>query len=153
MKIYSYIASGLILAGILSAFLITEIKGDYYTITTREIYDISVKQEIIINSSDLEDYSGSCLIIRISDKSGEKLTYNSGSEISIEPSELLLRKNRKMYANSPGMLVLASDNMANSAKAWIILSRKGYENVKILDIDADESFKYSFQPDSTARLK
>lgn len=153
MKKYLYIISGVILAGILVGFLFTEFKGDYYTLTPREVHNISTKQEIIINSADLEKYSGAYLLIHITDKPEEKITNNSDKEIYIKPSELLLRKNRKIYANSPGMLVLASDNMANSVKAWIILSRKGYENLQILDNDSNENFKYTFQPDTTAGLK
>ena len=153
MKQYWYILSGAFLAGIILLILTDKNKEDYYTVTTEDVHRISTSQELLINSNDLKKYYGSSLLIHLAVKPEKDFLATSDKEIYIESSDLLKRKNRKIYANSPGLLVLVSEDIEIAAKAWTIMSRKGYENIRIMDNNTNESFKYSFQPDSIAGPK
>ncbi len=153
MKPNWYIISSIFLSGILLLILAVEIKGDYYKISTEEVHRISTREELLIHATELKKYAESPLIIHISDSIETDNSSDSDQEIYIMPSDLLKRKNRKLYATSPTLLVLSSEDIEISAKAWVVLSRKGYRNIKILDDTTNEIFNYSFQPDSIAGPK
>ncbi len=149
MKKYGFILSSVFLAGIILLILVVEIREDYYTLTTEEVHDISVRQELVITSTELKKYQASSLLVHLCGKSENDNFSASDQEISINPSDLLLRKYRKLYAKNQGVLILSSEDIETAAKAWVILNRKGYRVIKILDDKANEKINYSFQPDST----
>ena len=68
--------------------------------------------------------------------------------------KILDRENRDVLDQTKGNLILYSDDVATSSKAWVILNQLGYKNLLILTSNANtEELKYKFQPDTTARLE
>lgn len=74
--------------------------------------------------------------------------------VQIPFDKLLDKENRKILNDASGDLILYSDDIATTSKAWVILNQLGYQNILILTSEENpEDLKYKFQPDTTARLE
>jgi hypothetical protein len=60
----------------------------------------------------------------------------------------------QILKNTNSKIVLVSDNVSQSEKAWVILSQLGIKNLFVLSTHENpEEFKYKFQPDTGAKLE
>lgn len=76
------------------------------------------------------------------------------ASVYIPFEQLLDKTNQKKLAELNGKILLFSENINESAKAWVLLNQLGFDNVFILsEEDNPEALKYEFQPDTTARLE
>ncbi len=149
MKNYWYILSGLLFLAIIIGIIVFESKGNYYKVSTEEIYKATLNSEIALNTEALNNQSKSILLVDLSEDKEEDESLTSEINIlNIKPSDLLKPANRKLFKNHSGLIVLQSDNKAIATKAWVLLSRVGFSNIKIRSEEVGESLKYTFQPDT-----
>jgi hypothetical protein len=88
------------------------------------------------------------LIIDLDDR-GSLIKSRPEQTINIPFRSLLQTNGRKMIRTHKGPILLYSEDMAVTAKAWMLLSQMGYRNLFILTGDADnEVMKYEFRPDT-----
>ncbi|MCF6334015.1 MAG: rhodanese-like domain-containing protein [Draconibacterium sp.] len=76
------------------------------------------------------------------------------NSINIPFENILYNTNRKLLNNAKGKIVLFSDDISRSSKAWVILNQLGFENIYIFQsLKNNEVFKYKFQPGTMAKLE
>lgn len=148
-NIYIYTVTALLLI-LVSLIFIRERKGNYYTLTAEEVHQLSLNNSLYIHPEDIHSYDNS-LTIKILEESEIK-SESSENHLQIYPAELLQHDIRKKIKNYSGTILLKSNNEILLANAWYILSRKGFENIKIAGFQKEELL-YKFQPDSSAGLK
>ena len=140
-----YILIGTAFLALVLFILFHEIKGNYYQISAEDSHAISFNEDILINSEDLDMLDKETLIIFLSDN--KENTAVSGSQIkkiNIVPADLLKRSNIRLYKKHSEPIIIESDNIAIAARAWVILSRKGFKNIKIVDDSDNEKFTGNF---------
>lgn len=82
------------------------------------------------------------------------ITKRFNSLIHIPFNELLKKENQKQLKEIKDTLILFSENISTSSKAWVILNQLGYSNVYILETEENnEVFKFKFQPDTIVGLE
>ena len=150
MKKNTYLIAGVIFCILIALILLREFKGNYYRVSAEEAYKISRNGNIFITPTSLDTLKDVSLIIVLSEKSDDidSLSGNHFKILNVRPSELLKWKNRRQFKNISGSIILQAENLRLATNAWVILSRRGYKNIKILDGDSNEEFKYTFQPDT-----
>lgn len=105
-----------------------------------------------ISVSELEALENSYLIIDLR----EEITNSNQIQKSVHiPFENILEKtNWELLENSESDILLYANDLAVSAKAWVILNQLNFENVYILSEEENpEVLKYKFQPDTMVRLE
>lgn len=127
---------------------IREINGNYFKASISEIHQQSLNDITYTNFNELTNES-TVIHLTPSEPSNLKLQLNKASVIYIKANELLSKENKKVLKNINGDIILFSDDIQISTNAWVILSRLGYENVRLLVEMNDETF----QPDISAGLK
>lgn len=142
MKKHWYIISAIIFTALIISIIIQETKGDYFRLSTEEVFDLSLNKELFINDDAIAQLKTKPLIINLNNtEEGEGNIYsNKVKTISIKPSELLKRENRKHYKNNQ-TIILWSDDFKQATYAWVILSRKAYKNVVIYSNNSKQDFK------------
>jgi hypothetical protein len=106
----------------------------------------SINKSNLINPNRLNTLQGA-LVVDISDKGG--LLKNFPGTINIPAKSLLDKTYQKKLRSHNGALVLVSDDIAVSAKMWMLLSQMGFSELYILTDGADnEVLKYKFRPDT-----
>ena len=74
--------------------------------------------------------------------------------VNIPFKSLLEKPNRKLLEGTKGEIVLYSQDISTSSKAWVILNQLDFKDVFILQNEENsEVFKYKFQPDTSAKLE
>nr|WP_319510857.1 rhodanese-like domain-containing protein [uncultured Draconibacterium sp.] len=76
------------------------------------------------------------------------------NSVMIPFDQLLEKENKEKLTSLDGKILLYSNNIATSSKAWVILNQLEFEEVYVLsDEENPEELKYKFQPDTTIRLE
>jgi len=84
----------------------------------------------------------------------ELFTNRFNSSINVPFNELLEKEMQKKLRETKDTLILFSENISTSSKAWVILNQLGFSNVYILETEENnEVFKYKFQPDTSVGLE
>ena len=107
----------------------------------------------LIMLNKFRELTTSYLLIELGSESKHD-TLHFQHSIKIPFEKLLDEPNRKILDKTEGTLILYSDEMALTSKAWIILNQLGYKNLLILTSEENpEELKYKFQSDTTAGLE
>ncbi|WP_340111619.1 hypothetical protein [Maribellus mangrovi] len=76
------------------------------------------------------------------------------NSVVIPFDQLLQKENKEKLASLDGKILLYSNDIATSSKAWVILNQLEFDSIYILsDEENPEHLKYKFQPDTTIRLE
>jgi hypothetical protein len=104
-------------------------------------------ETIVVTNAQLEKLTGNTLLVDLSEQ-GNLLKDDQGV-IHMRASAILEQENQRKLRDHEGIIVLASEDRALSARIWMLLSQMGYENLFILDDGAgNDVLKYKFQPDT-----
>lgn len=153
MKKHWYIISGLLFSAIIIGVIILESQGNYYKVSIDKIYTATLNNKVVLSNEALTNHKKSILFVYLSEGIEEDdAISNEIIRVNILPSDLLNTENRKRFNNHSGIIVLQSEDTAISVKAWVLLSRVGFSNVKILNDSAEESLKYTFQPNTITEM-
>ena len=76
------------------------------------------------------------------------------NSVVIPFDQLLETESKEKLTSLDGKILLYTNNIATSSKAWVILNQLEFEEVYVLsDEENPEVLKYKFQPDTTIRLE
>ncbi len=96
---------------------------------------------------ELENLKQPFVVVNISSiATDSNLRFNS---IQIPLEKLLEKENRGKLENTQGKILLFSEDISVSTKAWVILNQLNFDNVFILVQENPEVLKYKFRPDTT----
>ena len=132
-----------------------------FRISDQNVFKESVKtaMEVTQNNSNIikpgkfRELKSAYLVIQLGSES-QPDSFQFQSSVKIPFERLLDKVNREILDKTKGTLILYSDEIAISSKAWIILNQLGYKNILILTAEENpEELKYKFQPDTTAGLE
>ncbi len=144
-----YLLAGVIFCLFIALIFMREYNGNYYRVSAEEAYQISLNRNIFMTPASLDTLNEGSLMISLSEKSdNDALPEHHLKIMHIVPTELLIWKNRRQFNNLTGSIVLQSKNLRSATNAWVILSRRGYRNIRILDENSNEELKYAFQRDT-----
>ena len=137
--------SGAIILTLLVFIYIDESKGNYYKKSVADTYTLLVNSDINISEGELKAAGPEILRINLFFE-GEESEQNN--PISILPENLLDRKFVKQLKKHKGTIVIVSEDAGLAAHTWLILTRKGFDNIKILRVTENETLKYTFEPET-----
>lgn len=145
MKKKYYLYTTAIIALLLVFVFVNEYRNDYYTLSVEEAHELLEKSEINVSEQQILSESQALLRVNIKlavdDKGVCTITEN---KVTISIERLLDRKFIKQLKKHDGMIVLEADNPALAVNAWLMLTRKGVTNIKLLDYKKNEELHYTF---------
>ncbi|WP_321369162.1 hypothetical protein [uncultured Draconibacterium sp.] len=103
--------------------------------------------ETTFSSQDLSELKESYHIVEL-DTENQRFQ----NSVVIPFNQLLEKENKEKLASLDGKILLYSNDISMSSKAWVILNQLEFEEVYVLSDEANpEELKYKFQPDTTIR--
>ena len=115
--------------------------------------ELATQGKNILSLENINALTSGFIIINLDSPESYKASQFKNSK-NIPFNNLLEKENRGIFENIAGEIILYSDDISTSSKAWVVLNQLGYKNVYILqNKDSNEVLKYKFQPDTTARLE
>ena len=149
MKKKYYIFSGSIILILLVFLSLREFNGNYYKMSVKDAYAILIKTDINISAEELKETGSSVLKVHIVLGTSENEAFSEeDDQITVPAANLLDSRFLKRIGNDKGTIVIVSEDVELATHAWIILTRKGFENIKISDFSKDEKLNYTFQPET-----
>lgn len=74
--------------------------------------------------------------------------------VNVPFNNLLDKPNRKLLEDTNEKIILYSEDIATSSKAWVILNQLDFKDIFILQTEGNtDVLKYKFQPDTLAKLE
>ena len=149
MKKIRYIISAAIFVMLIIFIVSKKVKDNYYTLDTEKVYSMTIDSSVIVNKNGLSRFAGDPVIVSLSepDKPTDTALINFTVRY-VKPADLLSRENKNFYKKNNAPILLYSDDESLAAQAWVILTKKGFKNLYVLDMNARENLNYSFQPES-----
>jgi len=148
MKRY-YIYSGAIITILLIFVFIHEYKGNFYTRSLEDTYALLQTQDINISGDELDAAGPTVLELDIvyNDIENNEIKKAEGC-ITVPTAKLLDQQFLKQLEQHKGMIVIVTKDVALAVHSWLILTRKGVDNIKILELANNEVLNYSFEPET-----
>ena len=110
---------------------------------------LKTSTEITVSAQDLSELKESYHIVEL-DTENQRFQ----NSVVIPFNQLLEKENKEKLASLDGKILLYSNDISMSSKAWVILNQLEFEEVYVLSDEANpEELKYKFQPDTTIRLE
>ena len=150
---------------ILIAVIIKSFNRNEFGVDVRNVHQMT-----LVDSSFLLPFpekGSDLLLIDIRDRN-EFMAGHSEEAINIPFRNILNKENRDFFSTHKKDMVIYSDDIAESARAWSFLRQLGCQNIYIAEtsgewfqkhfgdhdtLGGNEVFKYKFQPDTTIRLE
>ena len=149
MKKIRYIISAAIFVMLIILIVSKKVKDNYYTLDTKKVYSMTIDSSVIVNKNGLSRFSGDPVVVSLSEPDKPADTaLNNFTVRYVKPADLLSRENKNFYKKNNGPILLYSDDESLAAQAWVILTKKGFKNLYVLDMNERENLNYSFQPES-----
>lgn len=139
-----YIISGLILLTLLVFVIIYESKGNYYTKSVEDAYALLFHSDINLDSGELQASAKDLLKVNVVLEGEENELKN---HLTIRSENLMEKQFLKRLKQHKGDIAIVSEDLGLAAHAWVILTRKGFDNIKVKGINENETMKYTFEPD------
>ena len=140
-----FIYSAVIIATLIVFVVIYENKGNYYKESVEDTHARLSNEDINISPEELETAGSEILQLDI--VSEGELSEKDNS-IIVPADNLLDRNFLKRLKKHKGTIAIVSQDEGLAAQAWVILTRKGINHIKIPGINANETFEYTFVPES-----
>lgn len=103
--------------------------------------------ETTVSAQDLSELKESYHIVEL-DTENQRFQ----NSVVIPFNQILEKENKEKLASLDGKILLYSNDISMSSKAWVILNQLEFEEVYVLSDEANpEELKYKFQPDTTIR--
>lgn len=110
---------------------------------------LKTSTEITVSAQDLSELKESYHIVEL-DTENQRFQ----NSVVIPFNQILEKENKEKLASLDGKILLYSNDISMSSKAWVILNQLEFEEVYVLSDEANpEELKYKFQPDTTIRLE
>lgn len=149
MKKIRYIISAAIFVMLIILIVSKKVKDNYYTLDTKKVYSMTIDSSVIITKNELSRFAGDPVVVSLSEPDKPADTaLNNFTVRYVKPADLLNRENKHFYKKNNGPILLYSNDESLAAQAWVILTKKGFKNLYVLDMNERENLNYSFQPES-----
>lgn len=141
-----YIYSGPIIIILLLLVFINENKSNYYKKSPEDIYALLQTVDINISSDEINAVGSTILTLDIVLEEKENKVFNKSEDgISVSTAKLLDPEFLNQLEQHEGIIVIVTEDVALAVKSWVILTRLGVDNIKILDVTKSEVLNYSFE--------
>ncbi len=156
---------------ILILVIFKSLNKDNFSLDTKQTHEISLNQEYILSINQLKEKlkaSQKTVLVDLRNKDDYAKAHIKNA-INIPLSEILNNQEFSKLKSTDNVIVLYSNSVTQSAKAWTLLTQMGYREFFLLDIpsaviseellekdtvfDRDEVLKYKFQPATAAGLE
>lgn len=151
LKSFRYIF--LVLIIVLVLVLVRSLNPNLFRQDTGKAVEAAQNNINSISLAQLESFNTQYVVINLG--SGGKFdSTKMKHSINISIEHLLDKENLIIFKESKDEIILYSNDVSASAKAWVILNQLGFKKLLILSPDENnEVLKYKFQPDTTVRLE
>jgi hypothetical protein len=144
-----YLYSGAIIIILLMLVLINENKGNYYKMSVEDAHALLETEDINISSDELKAAGTAVLQVNVVLEDGEGVELpETENYISIPVAKLLNQKFIKRLKKQKGPIAIVTEDVGLAVQSWLILTRLGVGNMKILDISKNEVLRYTFEPET-----
>lgn len=109
----------------------------------------SLEKRNIIGPGDIDKFAQEKLLISLDGSDDNH--FKSTPHILVPPDSIISRRYLKVIKNNKGPVILLSRDVSVSARAWMLLAQKGFDDIYIFSETDDEVAKNKFRPDSTIR--
>lgn len=155
---------------ILVLVFIKSIDKNSFDLSANTVHELSLEQELILTINDLKIKLGRDEKFVLIDlrKQNDFEANHLAKAINIPMNSLLESVEFKQNTNKNNTVVLYSNSLDKTVKAWILLTQMGYDHIYVLDISeefieedilkkdsfpsGDEVLKYKFQSDTLIKL-
>lgn len=138
-----YLYSAAIIVVLLSLVFINEKRGNHFEKSVNDTHDLFITADPTISLEEI-DAAGS-EILRLDILSGEPRR-ESSNYIAIPIDEISEPEFLKRLKKHKGLIAIITNDLKLVAPAWVILTRMGISNIRILDADDYETLRYTFEP-------
>lgn len=140
----------LVLAVVLVLVIVKSTSKNGFKQDAKSAVEAVISNNFMISANNLEKNKTEYLIVEL-DESGSQRFENS---LKIPFDKLLEESSLEMLNETDSKILLVSNDISVTAKAWVILNQLDFENVYVLSNEENpEVLKYEFQPDTSARLE
>ena len=139
-----YILSAAIILVLLVFVFIDMSKGNYYKKSVEDTFAHLILADINVSNMKQKEATQKLLEVNVVFE-GEDREVND--RITVRAENLLDDNFLKLLNKHQGPVVIVSDDLGLAAHAWVILTRKGYDNLKIRGVTENEMLKYTFEPE------
>lgn len=146
MKKIWYSLSASVFIILLVLVFIREKRDNYFKMETEQVYSMSMDNSVIVGAGELDKFVQKPVIVSLSEPGSLADSIQMNYPVRfIHPDELLSKENKRFYRQNEGLIVLFSSREGMAAQAWIILTKKGFNPVSVLDVDEGERLHYTFK--------
>jgi hypothetical protein len=138
-----FIFTGIIVLPLLLFVFINEQKGNYYRSSVEDTHALLTGMDINISAAEIEAEGTEMLAIDVVTEGEPR---EGEHHITIPADQLLNGQFLKRLRKHEGTIAIVSEDKGLAALAWVILSRKGFDELKIKDIKENETLQYTFEP-------
>lgn len=143
MKIKYYLYSAAIIAIVMLLVFFSEIRGDHYRMSVKEAHEIFIHADPAISREEADALGPELLEVEILSGGKGRETSN---HLAIPFEELGDHAFVRRLKKHKGPVLIIADEYSLAAPAWLILTRMGVSDLRILDGDDNENMKYVFEP-------
>lgn len=148
MKKKYYIFSGIIILVLIAFLSLREYKSNYYKLSVEDTHAILINVDLNISNQELKAAGSDILKLYFTEGNIENEVFNEKMNLITFPtSNIIDRKLLRRLEKHEGIIAIVSDDAGLAAHAWLILTRKGFDNIKILGVSENESLRYTFKPE------
>lgn len=149
MKKKYYIFSGIIIIVLVLFLSLREYKSNYYKLSVEDTQAILINTDFNISRDELKEAGSTILKLDFVEGNPEKEVFTENMNlITVPAANLLDRKFLRRLKKQEGIVVIVSEDDALATHAWLILTRKGFDNIKILGVSENETLRYTFKPET-----
>lgn len=154
MKKKYYIFSGIIILILVLFLSFREYKSNYYKLSVEDTQALLINTDLNISKQELNEAGSAILKLDFVEGNQEKeVFFENMNIITIPASNLLDRKFLRRLKTHEGIIAIVSEDAALATHSWLILTRKGFDNIKILDVSENETLRYTFKPETDTLVK
>lgn len=148
MKKTNYIFSGIIILVLIVFLFFREYKSNYYKLSVEDAHAILINTDLNISTEELKAAGSAILKLDFVEGNIENVVFDEKMNlITVPASNLLDRKFLRRLEKHEGIIAIISEDAGLAAHSWLILTRKGFNNIKILGVSENEIFRYTFKPE------
>ena len=143
-----YIFSGTVILVLIVFLSLREYKSNYYKLSIEDTQAILINTDLNISNQELKEAGSAILKLDFVEGRIENEVFTENMNlITVPTSNLLDRKFLRRLNKHEGIVAIVSEDAGLAAHAWMILTRKEFDNIKILDVSENETLRYTFKPE------
>lgn len=139
-----FVYSAVIIVTLVVFIFMHESKGNYYKESVEDTHAFLTNNDVNITAAEIRMANSEMLQLDVV-LAGEFSDENN--YITVPIGQLLNRKFLNRLKKHDGTIAIVSEDANLAVQAWVMLTRKGINPMKILGFRANETLKYTFEPE------